>query len=269
MFVSRDDVHGEELPMAPKNQFGKDNLDCPVTTLICWNNLSRRFLQSSSDSELFQYGNLYSTEIMDLIEDLVRASLSVGLRIPPSIFRRIPRELACLGQHKPKAFTSTLLGQVRPRGISSDENTHVPGKYIKRFLHVPAPGVYREVLPNGGSLKPSPCITPALHIGREFVPHRALPYIYLPDIDKYGRRLTNLRRRNLQRDQLVVTFPGTSPMKSSSRGAIFPIFLQKSKDEFFKNRDKTGNLRSTLLPTLNSHWEFSQVVDASLQTPEN
>ncbi|KAM7490898.1 hypothetical protein LguiA_033819 [Lonicera macranthoides] len=193
-------------------------------------------------------------------------------------------ELACLGQHKPKAFTSTLLGQVRPRGISSDENTHVPGKYIKRFLHVPAPGVYREVLPNRREPEAFTlhytCVAYrksrdrtllSFFINREeFVPHRALPYIYLPDIDKYGRRLTSLRRRNLQRDQLVVTFPGTSPMKSSSRGAIFPIFLQKSKDEFFKNRDKTGNLRSTLLPTLNSHWEFSQVVvDASLQTPEN
>ena len=45
-------------------------------------------------------------------------------------------------QHKPKGLISTLFGHVPYRGISSDENTHVPGMYIKKSLHVLALRVY-------------------------------------------------------------------------------------------------------------------------------
>ena len=146
-----------------------------------------------------------------------------------------------MGQHKPKAFASTLLGQVRPRGISSDENTQLPEKYIKRFLHVSALGVYRKVLPNRREPEALTlhytCVAykrvkiehyfhffPTV---RRLYPHRALSCIYPPDINKYGRRLTNLRRRNLHRGHLVVTFLGTSPMKNNSRGDVFIIFTKK------------------------------------------
>lgn len=116
------------------------------------------------------------------------------------------------GQYKPKAFIFTLLGQVRPRFISRDENTHILGKYIKRFLYVPGPGlgVYRKVWSKRRKLEAFTLHYTTLHIRiikirtlfsfwstlRRLYHNWALSCIYPPDAGKYGRRLNTISRRN-------------------------------------------------------------------------